>query len=108
MSNPCLIVDITEADQWPNIWCPDRSTLGTQPVRMPAKCQPTVLQPNEQTAIEEARRRANAHPGRRFAIFEAKLVGMTVEVPSHVTVGGEVFQRTKVARIVELGDGIPF
>lgn len=108
-TSPCLIVDITDLDQWPNFYNAAAPVpLAGCPQRIPQDRQPTVLQPSEKVAIEEARRLALRFPGHRFAIFEARLMGLAADVPSHVTVSGQVFQTCKVARIVEIGDWVPF
>jgi len=107
--NPCLILEWSEADQWPALLGRVPAALGVTPLHIPPARRPAVIQPDEKTALAEARRLALAHPDKRFAVFEAKVVGMAVSVPSHITVGGEVFQHSTVARIVEIDDsGIPF
>lgn len=111
MSTPAdlfLVLEISAIDEWPSF-----GTYGTHPDgyprRIPEARRPTVLQPSHATAIEEAKRLAAAHPGKRFAVFRASELAMTVDVPSHITVGGEVWLSRKVATVVQIdNEMIPF
>ncbi len=102
MSNtqPCLILDVTDIEQWTG------HHGGGHKLPMGGLC--TVLQPSREVAEREALRLANRFPERRFAIFEATQLAASVQVPSHVTLGGHVFQHRRVAHLVSLGDGVPF
>ena len=91
MSNPCLILEWSDAINW--------TTLIGEVRRIPG--QPTMLQPDRATAEAEAQRLASRHPDKRFAIFEACVEARTTEVPSHVTVGGEVWMTRRVPVLVE-------
>lgn len=110
MSNPCLILEWSDAGTWVNPWTHEPPRLERAPVVIPPDHRPTVLQPNREVAEAEAKRLALAHPGKQFAILEAKAVAITSRVPSYVTVGGQVFaQRTAVVLLdLEHEAQIPF
>lgn len=102
---PCVIVELSEAKEWPQLHSFVRAK------RIPDVRRPVALQPSRQVAEQEARRLAERHPGRRFVVFEPVLVGMTVEVPSHVNLRGEVKLSRRVATVMPIDDGtleIPF
>lgn len=102
MSNPCMVLDVTEHDQW----APFRGCH-----RIPEDCRPTVLHPSREVAEQEALRLATAHPDRLFAILEVVTATRTVKVPAHVTLGGQVFADRNLARLMQVGDGpddVPF
>ena len=102
MSNPCMVLDVTEHDQW----APFRGCH-----RIPEDCRPTVLHPSREVAEQEALRLATAHPERIFAILEAVSATRTVRVPTHTTLGGRVFAERNLARLMQVGDGrddVPF
>lgn len=107
---PCLIVDCTEAHEWPDIGGRPGPHLHDKPQRMPADKRPTMLQPDRATAEAEAQRLARAHPSRRFVIFEAAAAAVTVKVPTHTTVSGQPWGERTVAVLLDIGedDGIPF
>ena len=108
MSNPCLIHEWSESQEWTNPWT-HCAPLNPAPIKIPAGRGPAVLQPDRRTAEAEAKRLAAAHPGKRFAIFEAVLEARTVEMPTHVTVGGLVFQHRQVPVLLAVDDNlIPF
>lgn len=108
--NPCLILEWSDAEEWLPLFGSEKDKfLGTVPVRIPAGRSPAVVQPNRTVAEAEAKRLAAAHPGKRFAIFEALLVGMTADVPSHVTVSGDVWLTRRVPVLVDIDDSqVPF
>ena len=102
MSNPCMVLDVTEHDQW----APFRGCH-----RIPEDCRPTVLHPSREVAEQEALRLASAHPERIFAILEVVTATRTVKVPPHVTLGGQVLADRNLARLMQVGDGrddVPF
>jgi hypothetical protein len=105
----CLILELTDHDSWPQI-----HAIGDGPRRIPEFRRPTVLQPDRETAEKEALRLAAAHPGRRFVIFEPVSQGITVKVPTHVTLGGKtIVERDKAMLVVitdatEADDDLPF
>lgn len=110
--NPCMIVEVSDANDWGAAFPPDRGAVqvfGLRPVAIPNERRPSVLQPNRQVAEEEAKRLAERHPGRRFMVFEARSAGVAVDVPSHTTVSGKVFLSRKMAVVVDLDDDeVPF
>lgn len=102
-SIPCLILDVTDAmDQ-----APGRPT-GCELI--PSEKRPTVLQPDRETADREVVRLARMNPGRRFAVFEACAMGITIDVPTHISITGEVILTGKQAVLVRVDedDGVPF
>lgn len=99
--NPCLIVDVTDVEEW-SVSKP----AGGEVIPVPKR--PSVLQASRARAEIEAKRLAGAHPGRRFAIFEACLVATTVKVPTHITVGGQVVAEHQVPHLVEIDCAVPF
>lgn len=98
---PCVIIDVTGFDDWPT------SNFGTKQLGRNA---PTVLQPSRETAEREAARLAKAHPGKRFAVFAVTTLAEAREVPTHVTLGGQVLQRRLEAFVTPVTDAdqIPF
>ena len=77
----------------------------------PRRLPPTVLHPSREVAEQEALRLASAHPERIFAILEVVTATRTVKVPTHVTLGGQVFADRNLARLMQVGDGrddVPF
>jgi hypothetical protein len=111
MSNPCLILEWTDAAGWNNPWTGEPvASLQRQPVTIPVLRRPTVLQPDRETAETEAKRLASAHPDKLFAVFEATAVAKTVWVPSHITVAGQVFAQRTSAVLLDLDNEaqIPF
>lgn len=98
-----LIVEMSEAENWPSApWCAAK--------RIPARRMPTMLQPDLETARREALRLAGLHPDRMFVVFARVEAAITVKVPTHVTLSGQVFAERKVQAITEIGepDDIPF
>lgn len=77
---------------------------------IPLRYRPTVLQGDRASAEREMERLQRVHPGCRFVAFEAVAVSTITEVPTHVTLGGQVVGIQRQVRIVDLGvdDGIPF
>lgn len=107
---PCLIVDCTEADQWP-CHLGQVSGLVPTPRRIPPGKAPTVLQPSREVAEGEAKRLAREHLGRRFVVFQAVAVGTRVQIPTHVNLRGEVLASRREPAVLPLGeapDEIPF
>ena len=102
MSNPCMVLDVAEHTDWAPF-------LGCR--RIPEDCRPTVLHPSREVAEQEALRLASAHPERLFAILEVVSATRTVKVPTHITLGGQVFAERNLARLMQVGDGpddVPF
>jgi len=103
MSNPCLIVDVTDTEHW--LSGPMRQGC----LIVPPKKIPTVLHPTREVAEAEARRLVEANPSRRFAIFEACVLADCVMVPSHMTLGGAVIAQRRMAHLADIEDGfLPF
>jgi len=101
MSNPCIIIEISDIDAWPLAHGGGK--------RLPEDNRPTVLQPDRDTAEKEAKRLARISPNKRFCILEAQVVATTIEVPSHITVSGNVWNTRREAVLVEINDGeVPF
>lgn len=101
MSNPCIIIEISDIDTWPVAHGGGR--------RLPEDNRPTVLQPDRDTAEKEAKRLARLSPNKRFCILEAQVVATTIEIPSHVTVSGEVWSTRREAVIVTMAENeVPF
>ena len=96
MSNPCMVLDVTEHTDWAPF-------LGCR--RIPEDCRPTVLHPSREVAEQEALRLASAHPERLFAILEVVSATRTVKVPTHITLGGQVFAERNLAQLMQVGDG---
>lgn len=107
--NPCLILEWSDAANWPDLCDSTPRRLGTAPLRIPMGGMPTVLQPDRETAEREAKRLAAEHPEKTFAVFECHVVARAVDVPSHVTLSGRVWQTRKVPTLLEVDDSeIPF
>lgn len=100
MSNPCMILEASDADQWaPFHGCR----------RIEAGNRPTVLHPSREIAEAEALRLAQAHPGRLFVVFEAATAGRSLKVPTHITLGGTVVAERWMPGLVQIGeDDVPF
>lgn len=94
---PCVIIETSESDDWTPAWNAP-SKIIPQPRR------PTMLQPDRETAEREAVRLAAAHPGKRFVVFSPVSVGLTIKVPSHVTMSGRTFMESERAVLAKLGD----
>jgi hypothetical protein len=109
--NPCLILEWSESHEWAGLFTgvAGGGVRQPEPLRIPQERRPVMLQPDRKTAEEEAKRLAMAHPGKRFAIFEAQVESRRVEIASHVTVKGEVWMTRPAAALCEIDDGqIPF
>ena len=101
MSNPCVIIEISDIDQW-------HSAHGGGK-KLPADGRPTVLQPDREIAEAEAKRLAKYHPEKRFCVLEAKVVAQAIDVPSHITVSGKVWNTRREALLLEVDDTeLPF
>lgn len=102
---PCLILDVTDAFE---------AITGVYGVsgceRIPADRRPTVLQPDREEAEKEALRLAARFPGRRFAVFAAAALAQTIDVPTHVSISGQVLVAGKSASLAKIGpdDEVPF
>lgn len=108
---PCLVVDCTEVDRWPNRFGEPAAGLVPRPRRIPAGKAPTILQPTREMAEGEAKRLAREHIGRRFVVFQAVAVGTRVEIPTHINLRGETLARRLEPVVLQLGDApdeIPF
>ena len=107
-SNPCLILEWSDAwSEWPGLF--SGQVQKAEPLRIPVERRPAILQPDRETAEAEAKRLAAQHPGKHFAVFGAQVVGITVDVPSHITVSGKVWQTHRVPAVLAIDDSeIPF
>ena len=101
---PCLILDVTEADQWPGRLGETALSVVDKPRRIPAGKSPAVLQPSREVAESEAKRLAREHLGRRFMVFEAVAIGTRIEIPTHVNLRGEVLARRLEPTVLLIGD----
>lgn len=102
---PHLILEVSSAEEWPQLFPYMRAK------RIPEVRRPVALQPSRAVAEQEAKRLAERHPGKRFAVFAPVVVGMTITVPTHVNLRGEVKLSRTQAAIVGVDDGeaeIPF
>lgn len=102
MSNPCLIVDVTDIDTWP-------TRLGGN--QIPDVRRPTQLQPSREIAEAEALRLNKLHPHHRFVVFEAQTMTKAIDVPTHVSMTGQVLLSGNIPRLVCINDPddlIPF
>lgn len=99
-----LILEVSSLDNWQG------HHSGRENRIIPLRYRPTVLQAERPSAEAEMVRLQRVHPGCRFVAFEAVAVSTLVEVPTHVTLGGQVVGIQRQVRIVDLGvdDGIPF
>ena len=111
-SRPCLIVECSDAETWPNLHTGEPPRLAmVGPSRIPQDRQPAVLQANREAAEAEAQRLARAKGGERvFVVFEAVAAVRMVTVPTHTTLGGKLTGEVRLPRVLDLGedDGIPF
>ena len=109
--NPCLILEWSEALDWTTLFSRKPLSVVTrpEPVCIPVERRPAMLQPDRATAEQEALRLAQLMPEKRFAILEVVGEARSAEVPSHVTVSGQVWLTRKVATLVDVDDSqIPF
>lgn len=101
-----LIVELGDAHNWQTAsWCAAQV--------IPSNRRPTMLQADRESAEREALRLAGLHPGSRFVVFAPVSAGVTVKVPTHITLGGKVFNEVAQVALVEIGEepddeGIPF
>lgn len=102
MSKPCLVLDLTEMDQWTTL----RGCL-----HIPELRRPTVLHPSREVAEEEALRLAAAFPGRLFTVFEVVAAARTIKAPTHITLGGKVLAERDLPRLMQVSaeqEDVPF
>ncbi len=100
MGKPCMILDIT-AEMY---WQPFKSCR-----RIDQQHLATVLHPSREVAEEEALRLTNAHPGRRYAVFEVVSAVHTVKVPTQVSWQGKVQAEQSLVQLVKIeDDDVPF
>lgn len=100
MSNPCLVLEVSETDRW----APFRGCR-----RIPEQDRPTVLHPTREIAEAEALRLNQAHPDQLFAVFEAVTAARSVRVPTHITLGGAIFAERNMPALVKIDeDEVPF
>jgi len=105
---PCLIVDCTDAHEWPGRLGQSNAYAHSLPQRMPEPKRPAILQPSRRVADAEALRLAAAHPDRRFVIFEAAAAAITTVVPTHTTINGTPWGERRVAVLLDIGTDVPF
>lgn len=109
---PCLIVECSEAHEWPGMWSgiAGGRPLHPEPLKVPQERRAAMLQPDRKTAEAEAQRLAINHPGKRFVVFAAAAAATTVKVPTHTTVSGKPWGERTIALLLDIGDddGIPF
>lgn len=100
-----LILELSESGDWP-------PRLGAR--HIPERRRPTMLQPSREVAEQEALRLARMHPGSRFVVFAPVMQGVTVKVPTHVTLAGKTMVERDQALLVaikepeEVDDDLPF
>ncbi len=102
-----LILELSDADEWPSpAWAPGQL--------IPDRRRPSMLQPDRETAEREALRLADRYPGGRFVVFAPVTQGVTVKVPTHVTMAGKaVVERNQAVLVAikeagEVDDDLPF
>lgn len=86
----CLILDITDVHAWVGLDFTPVPLAPSRPRRIPAGRICTVLQPDRETAEEEAMRLARQNPDGRFAVFELVALADSANVPTHTTLAGNV------------------
>ncbi len=100
LSNPCLVLDITDAHSW-------EAVRGYK--RIEEKNRPSALQPSLPHAQEEAKRLGRMFPGRTFGVFQITCAAIPVRVPSRISFSGEALEEQVSSALVEVGpDPIPF
>lgn len=105
LTNVCMIVCVEDVDSWPTAVVNGAMCAAE---RIPADRRPTMLHRDRAVAETEAKRLASAHPGSRFAIFEACVVALTVNVPTHMTLNGRIVAERQQAQLFDIqGDGRP-
>ena len=105
MDFPHLIVEMSEAQEWPAA-----PMAGRWAKVVPHDRRPTILQQDRETAEREALRLAREHPGKRFVIFAPVAAGVTAKVPTHVSISGQVIVERSVPALTTIEDPneIPF
>lgn len=88
-----VVLDVTDYDTW---WLEARATMGLPDgsAVIPMGKRSSVIQRDREVAEREAVRLAQAHPGRRFAVFTFVGVVEAKHVATHVTLGGRVVATT--------------
>lgn len=100
MSGPCLILELSNSGDWQ----PRHGCRVIPDIR-----RPTVLHPSREIAEAEALKLIASNPGRCFVIFEANQAAVSVEVPTHITLGGKVVAKRDMPTLVNYGeDDLPF
>jgi len=98
-----VVIELGDAETWVQpAWAPGRI--------IPDRRRPSMLQPDRETAEKEALRLAGLHPDRRFVVFAPIAAGVTVKVPTHVTMSGKVVCERAQAALASIDDPdeIPF
>jgi undecaprenyl pyrophosphate synthase len=102
MSNPAIVLEISQASQW-------KASHGGKHV--PAPRHPTVLHPSREAAEQAAMRLASGHANGVFAVLEVVSVAKAIKVPTHITLNGKVVAEQPLTRLMQVsdpGEEIPF
>jgi hypothetical protein len=101
VSNPCVIIEISDIEQWAGAFGGGK--------KLPMDGRPTILQPDRETAEAEAKRLAKLHFGKHFCVLEAQVVAKAIDLPSHITVSGNVWNTRREAVLLTVDDEeVPF
>lgn len=100
MNEAFLILEISDSSNWPTRYVDCQQIADAR--------RPTLLHLSRLSAEREALRLQQTHPGKRFALFHADSVTVTVQAPSHVNLKGEVLMSRPEARLADTTDQIPF
>jgi len=90
-----VVIELSDAPDW-------QPRHGARMI--PSDRRPTMLQPSRIIAEQEALRLARELPGRKFVVFEAVATSVEAEIPTHITLGGEVVQKRRQVGIAQLED----